>query len=225
MARPGRKSRAALELVPSITAIDPGSTRIRPRDEAPETVAQIIRDLVANVAPDHFRKTDWPLLESYARAILLEQRAHRMLDDEGPVSEAGKTNPWLAVMEKSGRLIIACSMRLRLSPQSRMEPRSAGKQVRAPRCWMLTHDLRSRRRYRLRSRGPRRVPPADRSEAMGDEPARRGHARVSLQLGNAMRMQTWSAARKMRCELQKAAREMSTRPGNAIASAMPLCRQ
>jgi Phage terminase, small subunit len=130
MARPGRKSRAALELVPPVSAINPASVRITPRDETPESVAQIIHDLIANCAPDHFRKTDWPLLESYARAILLEQRAHAHLDDEGPVSQSGKANPWLAVMEKSGRQIIACSMRLRLSPQSRLEPRSAGKQVR-----------------------------------------------------------------------------------------------
>src|SRR6476646_2961850 len=130
MARPGRKSRAELEIVSSVSPIAPASLRIAPRDEAPESVAQIIRDLIANVAPDHFRKTDWPLLESYARAILLEQRAHASLDAEGPVCpKTGRTNPWLAVAEKTGRQIIACSMRLPLSPQSRLEPRSAGKQV------------------------------------------------------------------------------------------------
>ena len=79
MSRPGRKSRAELEIVSSVSPIAPASLRIAPRDEAPESVAQIIRDLIANVAPDHFRKTDWPLLESYARAILLEQRAHASL--------------------------------------------------------------------------------------------------------------------------------------------------
>ena len=73
-------------------------------------MAAIIRELVATCDPNHFRPSDWPLLESYARAICLEQQAYRNLDADGPVFE-GRASSWITVAEKCGRQIVALSMR------------------------------------------------------------------------------------------------------------------
>ncbi len=40
----------------------------------------------------------------------------------------GKASPWLMVQEKSVRALTALSMRLRLSPQSRIDPKAIGRQ-------------------------------------------------------------------------------------------------
>lgn len=127
----GRKSAAAQ----SIAHMVDGSRRIRPRADDPADVQGITAELIAACDPDHFAEQDWPILSSYARSILLERQAYEYLALEGVVV-AGKANPWLVVAEKAGRQLIACSMRLRLAPMSRLEAKKAarkpGKGARKP---------------------------------------------------------------------------------------------
>jgi phage terminase small subunit len=121
--QPGRKSGAATA---TLAVVNIGQSRIRPRADAAPDVQEIICDLVGSLDARHFHKADWPLLESYARAILLERKAYRMLEMEGEVLST-RTNAWLVVAEKAGRQIVALSARLRLCPQSRMDRKQAGK--------------------------------------------------------------------------------------------------
>ena len=77
-------------------------------------------EIVSTMPHDHFRASDAPLIEQYAQAISLARQAYANLAEEGSVV-AGRANPWLVVLEKAGRSSVALSMRLRLSPQSRMD--------------------------------------------------------------------------------------------------------
>jgi hypothetical protein len=90
-------------------------------------VAAIIDELVRQVAPEHFRQSDGPLLEQYAQAIALGRQAYAALEAEGPVVGA-RANPWLVVLEKAQRAVVALSARLRLSPQHRNDPKTAGRE-------------------------------------------------------------------------------------------------
>ena len=118
----GRKSVAAQSMTPLIGA----SQRMRPRAEDPAAVQAIVAELIAAADPDHFAEVDWPILTSYGQAILLERTAYQHLAMEGVVLGL-KANPWLTVAEKAGRQIIACSMRLRLAPQSRLDAKHAAR--------------------------------------------------------------------------------------------------
>jgi phage terminase small subunit len=112
-----RKSAAELD----IEHLKPkASTRLAPRSGLSPEVKLIWGELVASMPESHFRTTDAPLIEQYAQAIALARQAYANLDAEGSVV-AGRANPWLVVLEKAHRSSVALSMRLRLSPQSRMD--------------------------------------------------------------------------------------------------------
>ena len=76
---------------------------------APERA--IFLDLVAASKPDAFRASDLPLLCAYCRAIALEVRSAQEL--------AAGDDKALVRWEKATKAMVALSMRLRLSPQSR----------------------------------------------------------------------------------------------------------
>jgi phage terminase small subunit len=110
-----RKSSAELAIV------KPERTdRLRPRSGLPPEVKLIWSELVTSMPHSHFRVTDAPLIEQYAQAIALARQAYAHLNEEGSVV-GGRANPWLVVLEKAHRSSVALSMRLRLSPQSRMD--------------------------------------------------------------------------------------------------------
>jgi hypothetical protein len=55
----------------------------------------------------------------------------------GPIVD-GKASPWLVVQEKAVRAMTALSMRLRLSPQSRLDPKTVARDktpAAGPRPW------------------------------------------------------------------------------------------
>jgi hypothetical protein len=72
---------------------------------------QIFLDLVASAKAEHFRASDLPLLSAYCRAIALERRSAQEL--------AAGDDKALARWERAVKAMVALSMRLRLSPQSR----------------------------------------------------------------------------------------------------------
>jgi phage terminase small subunit len=123
MQQRGRKSSAATS---SLSVVNIGVSRVRPRADAPADVQAVIKDLVGSLDPKHFHRSDWPLLESYARAILTERKAFRMLEEQGEIID-GRASAWLVVAEKAGRQLVALSARLRLCPQSRMDCQTAPK--------------------------------------------------------------------------------------------------
>jgi phage terminase small subunit len=122
-----RKSVASLTVV----RVDGGHERVRPRAGISSDVRAIFIELVSRVPAGHFRQSDTALLEQYAQAIALGRQAYAKLEEEGPVI-AGRANPWLVVLEKAHRSAVALSARLRLSPQHRIGPRTAGRQAIGP---------------------------------------------------------------------------------------------
>ena len=99
--------------------------RLKPRTSLPPEVKLIWGELVGAMSPDHFRPSDAPLIEQYCQSIALARGAYAHLTGEGPVV-SGRANPWLVVLEKAHRSSVALSMRLRLSPQSRLDRKTVG---------------------------------------------------------------------------------------------------
>lgn len=118
---PGKSSAAASVLV------DMGQQRLEPPPDLGKSETALFRDLVAACAPQHFRRSDLPLLARYCEAVILAETAARELREGGPVTN-GRASPWLTVQEKAVRAVVALSMRLRLSPQSRLDPKSAARE-------------------------------------------------------------------------------------------------
>jgi phage terminase small subunit len=117
-----RKSKAAL----SVVTLDVTTNRlVAPKMLGAEEKA-LFKGLIEWTDPKHFRRSDLPLLCSYCEASVLASRAAKELREGGPVIN-GRPSPWLAVLDKAHRAQVALSQRLRLSPQSRLDPRTAGK--------------------------------------------------------------------------------------------------
>jgi phage terminase small subunit len=95
--------------------------------------AYTFRQLLASTDAGHFTPSDMPLLVSYAQAIAQHDRAVRAIRREGDVVD-GRVSPWVTVLEKSQRALVALSMRLRLSPQARRERA----QLPTPKTWWET---------------------------------------------------------------------------------------
>lgn len=134
MAKRGRKSLDDLTYVPREAS---QRERISPRADAPAEVASLFREIVASVDSSHWRPADAHLVEQYAQSLLLARQAYQMLAIEGPVVGA-RANPWNVVLEKAHRSSVALSMRLRLAPQSRIDPKTVGRASRTagvPKPW------------------------------------------------------------------------------------------
>jgi len=102
-----------------------------PKLEPPATLSpaerQLFNELVAATDRRHFRVSDRPLLVRYCEAACLAERAACELREHGAVVD-GKPSPWIVVQEKSVRTLTALSLRLRLSPQSRIGNRAVARQ-------------------------------------------------------------------------------------------------
>lgn len=123
-----RKSAAALTVVPvNVT----GRARLRAPAGLSEAVREIFVELVTANDVGHFSRSDVPLLVEYATAIAQARRAAEGMEKEGPVVR-GRSSPWLVVQEKATRAMVALSMRLRLSPQSRFDARAASRSAARP---------------------------------------------------------------------------------------------
>ena len=109
-----RKSAAEL----SVISIDARESRLRPPETLGERERQLFVDLVAGSKASHFQRTDLPLLCRYCELSFLAETAAGHLRNEGPVI-GGRTSPWVSVLEKATKGLVALSMRLRLSPQAR----------------------------------------------------------------------------------------------------------
>jgi hypothetical protein len=130
MKKQGRKSAAEL----ATTVVDDGSFRLKPPASLSEPERKAFRDLVASVVPEHFVPCDLPLVCAYVRAIALEERA---------AVELGKTptdGKWLALWEKSTRVLVALSLRLRLSPQARVRNTKPDPFAGRPKPWEIVGE-------------------------------------------------------------------------------------
>ncbi len=107
--------------------IDVKQRRIDAPADLGDVERKLFSELVASCDPSHFRHSDRPLLARYCEAVILAEWAALELRQGGPVL-GGRASPWLTVQEKAVRAMTALSMRLRLSPQSRLDPKSAARE-------------------------------------------------------------------------------------------------
>ena len=99
--------------------------RLTPPEGLPKPVLEIFIKTVRAVDGEHFNAVDVPLIVEYARAVHQANEAAAHLETEGAVVD-GKASAWVVVQEKSVRAIVALAMRLRISPQSRIDRTRAG---------------------------------------------------------------------------------------------------
>jgi phage terminase small subunit len=122
MRQRGRKSAAALSVIP----IEVKPNQLQPPGSLSEAERKVFIDIVTACEPQHFRPADLPLLVRYVEACVLADQAAEQLRDGAVID--GKPSPWITVQEKAVRAMVALSMRLRLSPQSRIDPKTLGRQ-------------------------------------------------------------------------------------------------
>jgi phage terminase small subunit len=115
----GRRSAADLAI-----SVDGKPERLKPPTHLGPDERRRFDELVESCDSTHFRRSDLPLLCRYVEADALGERAAAELRVSGPVIN-GRASPWLTAQEKAVRALVALSMRLRLSPQSRIDPKAA----------------------------------------------------------------------------------------------------
>jgi hypothetical protein len=81
--------------------------------------------LVNACAADHFVKSDMPLLISYVQSTLLSRSA---------IKKAATDKAALAVWDRATKMQATLATRLRLAPQSRIDPKTVGRN--APKPWL-----------------------------------------------------------------------------------------
>jgi phage terminase small subunit len=122
MKQRGRKSAASLDAI----TVDGSPDRLQPPDHLSADERRRFVDIVANCDARHFRPSDTTLLCRFVEADALAEKAAAELR-KNPVID-GKPSAWLAVQEKNVRALVSLSMRLRLSPQSRIDSQALGRQ-------------------------------------------------------------------------------------------------
>jgi phage terminase small subunit len=122
MKKRGRQSAAELDSI----RVDGSPDPLQPPDYMGPNERQRFCEIIANCDTRHFRPSDLPLLVRYVEAIALGDQAAEQLR-LGAVID-GRPSPWIVIQEKAVRAMVALSMRLRLSPQSRMDAKAVGRQ-------------------------------------------------------------------------------------------------
>ena len=122
MKQRGRMSAAAM----SMMGVDGKQARPSPPAGLSEPEREMFASIVAGCDANHFRQTDLPLLSRYCEAAILAEQAALELRNGAVLN--GKPSPWIVVQEKCVRAMVSLSMRLRLSPQSRIDPKTLARQ-------------------------------------------------------------------------------------------------
>jgi phage terminase small subunit len=125
MKQRGKPSAAALNLA----VIDTQARRLKAPDFLNEREAEIFRSIVDSCAPDHFRKSELPLLCSYCTACNLSRwHAHEV--NEG---HQDHHRQWL----ECTKLVALLASRLRLAPSTRLDKGRVEREVTGdvPRPW------------------------------------------------------------------------------------------
>jgi phage terminase small subunit len=122
MKQRGRISAAASSAI----AVGDQSTRPSPPATLSEAECELFVAIVSGCDAGHFREPDLPLLSRYCEAAVLAEQAALELRNGAIVD--GKPSPWIVIQEKCVRAMVSLSMRLRLSPQSRTDPKTLGRQ-------------------------------------------------------------------------------------------------
>src|SRR5262245_48509403 len=115
MKQRGRKSASSLATL----CVDGEPPRLNPPADLTDDERTLFVELVDVCSRRHFVASDLPLLVSYVQATLLSRQA---------VKNAAKDAGALAIWEKATRMQATLATRLRLAPQSRMDPKTLARQ-------------------------------------------------------------------------------------------------
>ena len=111
MRQRGRKSAA---LVTTLPAVDGEPPRLKPPPHLNDDERSLFDELVGACDPRHFVESDLPLLASYVQATLIAR-------------DAAHAPSKIVLWEKAVRMQATLATRLRLSPQSRIDPKTVGR--------------------------------------------------------------------------------------------------
>jgi hypothetical protein len=119
-----QRGRKAAELA-GLPAVDGKPPRLQPPPYLNDDERSLFDELVGACDPRHFVESDLPLLASYVQATLIARDAARA--------------PSKIVFEKAVRMQATLATRLRLSPQSRIDPKTVGRrqEYQGPRPWEI----------------------------------------------------------------------------------------
>lgn len=113
-----------------------------PASLAPDARAAFV-DIVGSVEPRHFKPSDTKAICRLASAHVWAERAEAQLEADGGITPDGKASPWHAVLEKHNLTVATLMTKLRLTPQSRVDARAAGRNANVPTRpppWLLAED-------------------------------------------------------------------------------------
>jgi hypothetical protein len=110
MQQRGRKSTSSLTEL-NVTG---GPSRLTPPSSLNDDEQALFGELVGACDASHFRESDLPLLISYIQSTLI---SHAAAHDPNRI----------ALWEKATRMQATLATRLRLSPQSRVDPKTVGR--------------------------------------------------------------------------------------------------
>ena len=114
MQQRGRKSAAAVAATP----LDGQPPRLDPPEELSDAERSVFVEVTNACSPRHFVASDLPLLVSFAQTTVIARSAG---------ANAASDFHALAVWEKAVRLQAMLATRLRLSPQSRLDPKTVAR--------------------------------------------------------------------------------------------------
>jgi len=116
MEKRGRQSTADMSVVSVASARKPiePPKGLKPQEEA------IFTEVVASCSPDHFRKSDIPMLTAFATATHLARFF---------AGKIGESPDALKAWSEATRLQISLSTKLRLTPSTRLDPKTVHRHV------------------------------------------------------------------------------------------------
>ncbi len=130
MTKRGRRSSASLAVV----TVAMEARRPPPPRHLTTNQTQVWRDTVASMPGGWFDRVHEPMLVAYCRHVAASARLAAMVEafqDEWVGEDGGlqRLDKLLGMCERESRAIIMCARSMRLTQQSQMHPRSAGRSV------------------------------------------------------------------------------------------------
>jgi P27 family predicted phage terminase small subunit len=112
-----------------VTNLDSRRPGLQPPSHLPAAARSIFAEIVASVAPGHFRECDRPIIAALATSMHIAQTASEALQREG-LTLGAKPNPHLSIFERATKAVANLSAKLRITPSSRLDRKIAGSTTR-----------------------------------------------------------------------------------------------
>ena len=104
-----------------VTPFDITDERLKPSEQLGQAEKRAFWSLVTQAPAGQFRETDRPLINRWCELTVLGDRAAAEMATNDLVTPDGRPSPWISIHERAVKGLVALSLRLRLSPQSRMD--------------------------------------------------------------------------------------------------------